>query len=1791
MGAVDDLSGGLLEAVLKADERFTLKTRDLQILPRRIAAINEVYGTLREYYRDECGGLKGLLQDRFAVAGAAPRGDLLWYIPASAGRWLLAACRRAASRVPPLGGTGSVCPARRSGWPGRRRVRRARSAEADVPIRATRMFDVMIEGLADQIVIGLAAMGRLGEVRLVERGQRTELSEFVGGRLGDSVAERIEKHKGWGRWRAIGGDEETEQTDVREYDLSGVLGCGADEDAILLTVSVKDAGDDAPLLGRKTYLPVESLPSWLRCGAEPAELRQEAVGAAVMSEGLDREAAERAARNLARARVIAKGLKLPLPDVEVVSDEREAFELVARYLGRGLPFDERELLATSADGTNDEDRAVVRLSARVVAVGTAGEVELILNERVFEVDEPMRIQIETERAVHLGVFAWRGDETVIRLYPGDREGLKLEAGGGLVLPRSGDPEITPGRLAAGSGTRRFGAIVVVAAPVAVNYSLVAPLLVDSPPSPAGEFLEALNGFSLGNMTVSMMPYEVVVSDQDGRPETTPNETDSERLRRQQYLFGMERANQAEDYDKVLEYGEKLAEVGGELPVEARYYQGIAYMELGRNREAYAVLILYGTHLQRNEDTAQRLDEVFDRLLELESRLEADDEAYERAKAADTSEEYADYLRQYPKGRYVEEARQRQADAKDDEAYDRAQQAGTAAWYEQYLREYPNGRHAEEARRRHTEAKDDEAYRRARSAGTSAAYGVYLREHPDGRYAGEARRLQTAIREDDAAFERAKDSGAAESFEDYLREYRDGRHAEEARQRQAAIREDDAAFERAKDSGTAESYGDYLGEYPSGRHAEEARQRQVEAKDDEAYGRADRTGAAASYEEYLRQYPKGRHAEQASRRHAEAKDDEAYGRAKSADTAALYDAYLRAYPSGRHAEEARQLLAEAQARDDEAYAKAKATGTWAAYDEYLREYPNGRHVEEAERLQSDTGGQVVRVGDIAHHLLGITWAGSGLVAVGFDGTIVQSPDGKVWTAAASDISATLTGVAWTGRRVVAVGADGTIVHSPDGKVWTAAASDISATLTGVAWTGRRVVAVGEDGAIVHSPDGQTWTAADSGTSATLRDVAWTGTRVVAVGDHGVIVHSRDGQEWTRADAGTRDWLFGVAGTRTRFVAVGLSGEAVYSRDGQVWTQADSGTRDWLHGVVRGGTRFVAVGNGGAIVYSLDGQTWTAADSDTLERLNGVAWTGTRFVAVGQGGAIVHSPNGKVWTAATTPAHVLYGVAWTGSRFVAVGEYGAIVHSPDGHVWTAADSDIWPALVGVTWNGTRVVAVGASGVIVHSPNGQVWTAADSGTLATLLGVAWTGTRFVAVGEDGAIVHSPNGKVWTAADSDTSARLWAAAWNGTRFVAVGDGGAIVHSPDGQVWTAADSGTLAMLLGVAWNGTRFVAVGEDGAIVHSPNGKVWTAADSGTLATLLGVAWTGTRFVAVGDGGAIVRSPDGQVWTAADSDTSERLWAVAWNGRRFVAVGDRGTIIAGPENVPTSMTRVVEAREGERAELLAPGERFRDCETCPELVVVRAGSYMMGSPASEEGRTVVEGPQHQVAIAGPLAVGAYEVTREQFGSFATATGYIAGDSCRVGVGDERKERVGAGWRDPGYEQTDEHPVVCVSWEDAQAYVKWLSRETAQEYRLLSESEWEYVARGGTNTARYWGETEEGQCTHANGADLRTGVGWAVSCDDRQRNTAPVGSYTANGYGLYDVIGNVWEWTQDCWNERYAGAPTDGRAWVNGECGVRVLRGGSWGNISGYLRSAIRIESATGYRSDLLGFRVSRTL
>ncbi|MBX2855729.1 MAG: formylglycine-generating enzyme family protein [Rhodobacteraceae bacterium] len=244
-----------------------------------------------------------------------------------------------------------------------------------------------------------------------------------------------------------------------------------------------------------------------------------------------------------------------------------------------------------------------------------------------------------------------------------------------------------------------------------------------------------------------------------------------------------------------------------------------------------------------------------------------------------------------------------------------------------------------------------------------------------------------------------------------------------------------------------------------------------------------------------------------------------------------------------------------------------------------------------------------------------------------------------------------------------------------------------------------------------------------------------------------------------------------------------------------------------------------------------------------------------------------------------------------------------------------------------------------------------------------------------------------------------------------------------------------------------------------------------------------------------------------------------------------------------------------------------FRDCPECPEMVEIPAGVFSMGSPDGVED----EGPQHGVAIKAPLAVGRYEITFEEWDACVLEQGcvYIPADH---------------GWG------RGARPVIHVSWEDAQGYLRWLSEKTGRTYRLLSEAEWEYAARAGSGTPFHTGEQISTDQANFDGNFTFNGSSKGAS----RQQTLKAGSFAPNAWGLYDMHGNVWEWVQDCWHDSYEDAPSDGAAWMeaaDGDCSVAVLRGGSWNFKPDSLRSTSRGWNRRNYRNFDIGFRVVRTV
>jgi formylglycine-generating enzyme required for sulfatase activity len=271
-------------------------------------------------------------------------------------------------------------------------------------------------------------------------------------------------------------------------------------------------------------------------------------------------------------------------------------------------------------------------------------------------------------------------------------------------------------------------------------------------------------------------------------------------------------------------------------------------------------------------------------------------------------------------------------------------------------------------------------------------------------------------------------------------------------------------------------------------------------------------------------------------------------------------------------------------------------------------------------------------------------------------------------------------------------------------------------------------------------------------------------------------------------------------------------------------------------------------------------------------------------------------------------------------------------------------------------------------------------------------------------------------------------------------------------------------------------------------------------------------------------------------------------------------------PKEMPQGPVAELKQEKQIATQFSSVGKTFRDRLKSgtegPEMVVVPAGSFQMGNV--EGGGEKDETPVHAVTIQKPFAIGRYEGTFDEYDQFAKAT--------------NRKPPADQGWGG------GHRPVINVSWEDVNAYVKWLSEQTGKRYRLPTEAEWEYAARAGRETAYWWGNDFIKGMANCNGC----GSQW----DNKQ--TAPVGSFKPNALGLYDTAGNVWEWVEDCYHENFAGAPSDGRAWLKekeGQCDLRVLRGGSWNNTSWSLRSPYRFRYDLVRRNGFIGFRLAQDL
>ena len=315
----------------------------------------------------------------------------------------------------------------------------------------------------------------------------------------------------------------------------------------------------------------------------------------------------------------------------------------------------------------------------------------------------------------------------------------------------------------------------------------------------------------------------------------------------------------------------------------------------------------------------------------------------------------------------------------------------------------------------------------------------------------------------------------------------------------------------------------------------------------------------------------------------------------------------------------------------------------------------------------------------------------------------------------------------------------------------------------------------------------------------------------------------------------------------------------------------------------------------------------------------------------------------------------------------------------------------------------------------------------------------------------------------------------------------------------------------------------------------------------------------------------------------------------RAAVAIG---TIVLVAIVAVAAVTSIAAPRTALRAAVnLGAGATFQECRDCPAMVVIAPGSGIMGFDGGEKDR--YEGPVRHIHIRKHFAAGRTEVTNAQYAAFVAATGRPSGKGCNVWIAAAKSiKRVDTlSWRDPGYGRPplDDEPVVCVSWNDAQAYVEWLRQQTHQPYRLLTETEWEYVARAGSTSHFAWGDDPEQACLTANVFDASAAdplTPWpSTRCNDGHVSVAKVGSYPPNAFGLYDVIGNVWEWVQDCYQMPYPSRPVDGSAQLTVGCDRHGVRGGSWRTEIKRQTPSFRGRDDPGLVSNIFGLRVARDL
>ena len=930
-------------------------------------------------------------------------------------------------------------------------------------------------------------------------------------------------------------------------------------------------------------------------------------------------------------------------------------------------------------------------------------------------------------------------------------------------------------------------------------------------------------------------------------------------------------------------------------------------------------------------------------------------------------------------------------------------------------------------------------------------------------------------------------------------------------------------------------------------------------DDAAYAEAERHDTVASYREYLAAYPQGMHAAEARDRRAAAKlrdeDDAAYAEAKRLDTVASYSAYLSSYPRGLHASGARTLLARARDRDEDraAFTEAKHLDTVAGYDRYLESRSRGRHVVEARRLRA----AAFRREDAA----AFSRAAQRDTVGAYGRYLTSYPEGSFREQAQRLRAAAQLreddGAAYAdAKRLDMVAAYDDYLasypqgrHAAEARRLRAAAAFREADAAAFARANDLDTVAAYDEYLAFHPQGLHAGEARSLRAAALRkeDAA-----AFAEAKHQDTVAAYDG------------YLGSYPQGRHLAEARRLRDAASRIREiGQVFRDCDDCPE------------LVVVPPGTYVMGSPPSEEGRDEDEGPRHRV------------------------------------VLAEAFAIGTAEVTRGEYARFVrdtgHAEDDSCRTFEDGD-WQKRSGRDWRHPGYHQTDRHPVVcVNWDDAQRY-------------VAWLSLK---TGEDYRLPSEAEWEYAARAGTETSRHWGQGPWAQCRHANGADGAFKArHGDRTEDLAACDDGYahsspaarygkngfgLFDVLGNVWEWTA--DCGNPDYDEAPGDGRDWVRGNC-SLRVLRGGSWFSepsslrsanrllnrTRLRNANVGFRVARA----LPLAPAVPSGPAVAVAAAEDEVFTRATTRNSVESYDEYLalyPTGRHAGRARNLRERAfGLLAAVGAFRDCVDCPEMAVVPAGSFELGSAAGEAGRHAAEGPSRQVTLGESFAIGVHEVTRREYAVFVRESGRTGGGSCWIYEQGEWRERADRTWRNPGYGQTGDHPAVCVSWDDATAYADWLTRKTGTIYRLPSEAEWEYAARGGTRMSRHFGDDTSRQCRYANGADEtanRQGAGFApaASCRDGYLETAPVGRYEANGFGLRDILGNVWEWTRDCWNDSHGGASSDGRARERGDCARRVLRGGSWSSFPRFLRSAHRGRNPAGIRVNDVGFRVARAL